>query len=264
MECNLFQVDAFPAVPFKGNSAAVCLLNQKPNEQWMQDLASEMNLAETAFLLKEEDSWNLRWFTPELEVDLCGHATLASAHILYTEKIVDAASPIRFQSRSGELGAKRNGQKIVLDFPSEPCSPCAFPTPLAKLLSQPAIYCGKNRMDYQVELASEADVLSFVPDQAIIAQLGGRCVVITSRAKTIANADFVSRVFCPNAGIPEDPVTGSAHCMLGTYWMQKLGKADLSGYQASKRGGYVGMKVLGARVELSGDAVTVFRGRIAL
>jgi predicted PhzF superfamily epimerase YddE/YHI9 len=264
MEFNLFQVDAFTSLPFKGNPAAVYLLKEERDDQWMQNFASEMNLAETAFLQNEDKDWSLRWFTPELEVNLCGHATLASAHILYTEGYVERNSPIRFSSRSGVLLARTSGKEIILDFPAESCTECDAPTVLPSVVKTSYRFCGRNRMDYLVELENEQAVLECKPDIALLADLGGRCVVITSRADRIPNADFVSRSFCPNAGVAEDPVTGSAHCMLGPYWRTKLGKSKLVGYQASKRGGYVGVNLLGDRVELSGEAVTIFRGRIGI
>jgi PhzF family phenazine biosynthesis protein len=219
----IFQVDAFTDHAFAGNPAAVCLLSEPKDDRWMQAVAQEMNLSETAFLLEEEDGYRLRWFTPKVEVDLCGHATLASAHVLFTEKSPPATAPIHFYTNSGLLKAERKGDLIELDFPAEPAAE-TLPTPgLLEALGVSARYVGKNRFDFLVEVESEDVVRKTAPDFAQLATIEVRGVIVTSRAAT-AQYDFVSRFFAPWAGINEDPVTGSAHCCLGPYWKERLGK----------------------------------------
>jgi PhzF family phenazine biosynthesis protein len=224
-----------------------------------------MNLAETAFLERAGSDWNLRWFTPTVEVDLCGHATLASAHVLWEENLADPDSAIAFHSRSGLLRASRSGGMIELDFPAEPATAGPAPAELLAALSiKEARSTGRNRLDYLIEVEDEATVRALVPDfRAIAAACGsGRGVIVTAASESPEH-DFVSRYFAPAAGIDEDPVTGSTHCCLGPFWGEKLEKRELSGYQASARGGTVRMRLAGGRVFLGGHAVTVARGELA-
>jgi PhzF family phenazine biosynthesis protein len=261
----IFHVDAFTERPFAGNPAAVCLLSAPRGDAWRQGIAAEMNLAETAFLERAGSDWNLRWFTPTVEVDLCGHATLASAHVLWEENLADPDSAIAFHSRSGLLSASRSGGLIELDFPAEPATAGPAPAELLAALSiKEARSTGRNRLDYLIEVEDEAIVRALVPDfRAIAAACGsGRGVIVTA-ASAVPEHDFVSRYFAPAAGIDEDPVTGSTHCCLGPFWGEKLGKRELSGYQASARGGTVRVRLAGDRVFLGGRAITVSRGKLS-
>lgn len=261
MTTPLFLVDAFTSKPFAGNQAAVCLLSGSPGDDWLQAIAAEMNLSETAFLLPREDGYQLRWFTPQVEVDLCGHATLASAHVLWSEGHAPRGQEIRFHTRSGLLKATCRGELIELDFPAEPADSIEPPPGLCEALNVSARHVGRNRFDYLVELESEADVRAAQPDFARLGRFDVRGVIVTSRC-TSQEYDFVSRFFAPAAGVNEDPVTGSAHCCLGPYWGTRLGKTELCGYQASARGGVVQVRLAGPRVILGGQAVTVLQGRL--
>jgi PhzF family phenazine biosynthesis protein len=263
-ELSIFQVDAFTREPFKGNPAAVCFLSTARDESWMQHVAREMNLSETAFLHRRGSTYDLRWFSPEMEVDLCGHATLASAHILWEEGMLPSDETARFGTRSGLLTAVRRGDWIEMDFPAEPESPADPPGGLIEGLGITPRYVGKNRFDYLIEVDSEKTVRDLRPDLAKLATVDMRGVIVTAPVAA-ANSpyDFVSRFFGPAAGIPEDPVTGSAHCCLALFWGKRLKKDSLVGYQASARGGEVHVAVKGDRVLLSGQAVTVFRGKLA-
>jgi PhzF family phenazine biosynthesis protein len=261
MSQEIFQVDAFTDAPFKGNPAAVCVLPQEGDEGWMQNLATEMNLSETAFLVQQDDGYNLRWFTPAVEVDLCGHATLASAHILWETGLLADDLQARFFTRSGLLTAERQGDWVQLDFPSEPESAAEAPENLEKALGVPVTYIGKNRFDYLVEVESEDSVRNMTPDFTLLSSISSRGFMVTSRSDT-SEFDFVSRFFAPAFGINEDPVTGSAHCCLGPFWAKKLNKAELTAYQASARGGIIKVRVGGERVFLLGQAVTVMRGKL--
>ncbi|HEX3146910.1 MAG TPA: PhzF family phenazine biosynthesis protein, partial [Gemmataceae bacterium] len=255
MAIPLFLVDAFTDRPFAGNPAGVCLLDSHRDPQWMQAVAAEMNQAETAFLHARPDGeWDLRWFTPTIEVDLCGHATLASAHALWESGRAKVESPIRFHTRSGVLSCTRNGERIEMDFPAEPATPVAAPAEEAFALGVAPIFVGRNRMDMLVVIESAAELRQLVPDFAEVAKIKARGVILTAQSD-VAEADFVSRFFAPQSGIAEDPVTGSAHCCLGPYWRDVLHKDELVGYQASKRGGTVTMKCVGNRVILGGSAV---------
>jgi PhzF family phenazine biosynthesis protein len=256
----IFVVDAFTDTPFRGNPAGVCPLEVAISATVMQQIAMEVNHAETAFPLKVgEGRYNLRWFTPTQEVPMCGHATLASAHILWSTG--KETGKIVFETQSGELTADREHDDIVLDFPSLFAEPAANVKPFEKALGVKPLFVGKQEMFWLVELESEEAVRSFQPDLAAIGSLGSEGVLITAKSDSEAD-DFVSRLFAPNVGIPEDPVTGSAHCILAPYWAKKLGKEELVGYQASKRGGYVKVEFLGARVLLKGRAVTVIAGSL--
>ncbi len=260
---KLFQVDSFTSELFKGNPAGVCILTGPAEEKWMQNLAGEMNVSETAFIYPQQDGYNLRWFTPQVEVDLCGHATLAAAHILWEQGICAQEKVLTFHTRSGKLQARKQQQWIVLDFPAEPAVPCTMPEGLIRALGLNARYSGKNRFDYLIMIESEEDLLKLEPDMARLARITERGVIVTSLASR-PGYDFVSRFFAPAIGIDEDPVTGSAHCCLGPFWRERLYKYDLLAYQASARGGVVRVNVDTShdRVELGGQAVTVFRGEV--
>jgi PhzF family phenazine biosynthesis protein len=254
---RIYQVDAFAERIFEGNPAGVCILEGPVDEAWMQNVAMEMNLSETSFLHRTHGGFNLRWFTSEAEVDLCGHATLASAHILWETGILKPAEEAVFFTKSGRLFANRQGGFITLDFPAKPDEPAENPSELLAALGIQALYVGRNDMDFIVELEDEATVRAVEPDMAAIVRAGARGVIVTARA-TASGFDFVSRFFAPAVGIPEDPVTGSAHCCLGPYWKRKLGKSVFFAYQASKRGGKLKVEVKGDRVLIGGKAITVF------
>lgn len=261
MELKFIQVDAFTSKPFSGNPAAVCILPEPRDDRWMKGVAREMNLSETAFLLKQRDGYNLRWFTPAVEVDLCGHATLASAHVLWEEGHLKHEAQARFYTRSGLLTAERKGEWIEMDFPAEPEELAAPPSELTRALGVTPKYVGKNRFDYLVEIDSEEMVRSLRPDFLLLRAINVRGVIVTSVASS-EGYDFVSRFFAPSTGIDEDPVTGSAHCCLGPYWKKRLNKNQFVGYQASARGGIVRVRVGNKRVYLGGQAVTVLHGEI--
>jgi PhzF family phenazine biosynthesis protein len=260
MGLRITTVDAFTDVPFAGNPAAVCVLPEPRDDKWMQNVAREMNLSETAFLRKDEGFFHLRWFTPAVEVDLCGHATLASAHALWEEGHAPADSEIRFQTRSGALTAARDGRFIELDFPATAPSPCEAPAGLFKALGIAERQAHKSRWDILVELPSERDVRDLRPDFTALRSVGVRGVMVT--AKGVGEIDVVSRFFAPGSGIDEDPVTGSAHCCLGPFWAKRLGKTRLRCFQASARGGTLHVEVAGDRVKLRGQAITVMRGEL--
>ncbi len=228
MSLRIVQVDAFASRPFSGNPAAVCVLPAPRDERWMQDVACEMNLAETAFLHPENEGYRLRWFTPTIEMALCGHATLASAHVLWEEGRLPADRP------PPELAAALGG-------------------------SVAPRWVGRSKFDYLVEVDSEATVRALAPDLAALEQVDARGMIVTSRATT-QGYDFVSRFFAPRAGVPEDPVTGSAHCALTPFWSERLQRTDMTAYQASRRGGVIRVRLAGDRVMLAGQAVTVLRG----
>jgi PhzF family phenazine biosynthesis protein len=256
---SIFHVDAFTDKPFKGNPAAVCILPEAFDEEWMQNVAMEMNLSETAFLHQEENGFNLRWFTPTVEVDLCGHATLASAHVLWESGILKPVEAARFHTRSGLLTAKRKEGWIELDFPAEPEEEAPAPSELVKAIGVSPKYTGRNRFDYLLEVESEEIVKNITPDFKLLASVPARGIIITSVSGS-NKYDFVSRFFAPAVGINEDPVTGSAHCCLGPYWKKRLNKDSFTAYQASSRGGIIRVTVKNDRVLLEGQAVTVFRG----
>jgi predicted PhzF superfamily epimerase YddE/YHI9 len=258
MSIPLFQVDSFTDRPFAGNPAGVCLPDGPCEPEWMQAVAREMNLSETAFVVPQGEDYHLRWFTPAVEVELCGHATLASAHVLWETGRLAPGVAARFRTRSGLLTAEPEGDWIRLDFPANPARECAPPAGLLEALGAEARFVGLNVFDYLVELADESAVRGLTPDVTALGTLSARGVVVT--APSAGRFDFVSRFFAPAAGIAEDPVTGSAHCCLAPYWGQRLGKTEMWGYQASARGGVVGVRLAGERVHLLGKAVTVLRG----
>ena len=270
MGIPIYQVDAFTDEPFRGNPAAVCVLARPSSEagdaSWMQHVAREMNLSETAFVHKQRDGFTLRWFTPAVEVELCGHATLASAHILYETGLLAPSEQARFHTLSGLLTAERSGPEIVLDLPATPPQAMDAPPGLLEALGVEPRYVGASRFDYLIQVASEDVVRGLEPDFAALKALATRGIamrgaMVTSVAST-AGYDFVSRFFAPGVGVDEDPVTGSAHCCLGPFWRDRLGKDEMLAYQASARGGVVRVHVKGERVLLGGRAVTVLRGEL--
>lgn len=267
---RLFTVDAFADRPFTGNPAAVCLLDAPAEAAWMQAVAAEMNLSETAFVVPEQDgAFGLRWFTPTVEVDLCGHATLASAHALFESGTLGPEGEARFDTKSGRLTVRPAGAATyTMDFPATPPVPADAPAGLAETFGARPVWTGRSRFDVFVELSDEGAVRALAPDPVAVRALGARAVIVTARADAARPYDVVSRFFAPGSGIDEDPVTGSAHCALGPYWAAKLGTDTLRCFQASARGGHVGVRVragsgpIGDRVELTGRAVTVLRGNL--
>jgi PhzF family phenazine biosynthesis protein len=266
MTIELFHVDAFADRPFSGNPAAVCLLKEPAELTWMQHLAMEMNLSETAFVVPAESGCSLRWFTPGEEVDLCGHATLASAHVLWETGRLSETEPAQFHTRSGVLSCSLQNQSggwISMDFPARPAEECESPPGLLEALGCEANFIGTNRMDVLVEVESDKTVRRLSPDFRALRRVKARGVIVTARsAVSDSGIDFVSRFFAPAAGVDEDPVTGSAHCCLAPYWAGKLGRNELVGYQASERGGTVRMQLQNDRVILTGQAVTVMQGAL--
>lgn len=263
MVIPIFQVDAFTSKPFKGNPAAVCLMKEKKPDGWMQQVALEMNLSETAFLLPEGQGWRLRWFTPAVEVDLCGHATLASAFILFHLNLVAQDNTIHFFTRSGELTAREQDGWITLDFPAFFEGPYSHRDQLVETLKiklNEVVQSGENVI---VEAASADVVRQLVPDFERLKELPMHGLAVTARFDQ-PPFDFISRYFAPWVGINEDPVTGSAHACLGPYWQKRLGKTKFRAYQASSRGGDIVVEVKGERVHISGQAVLVFYGDLAV
>lgn len=263
MAIPIFQVDAFAEEPFKGNPAGVCLLPEPADADWMQNVAAEMNVAETAFPLAEGDGFRLRWFTPKVEVKLCGHATLATAHILYERGILAPDQEARFETLSGLLTARRDGELIELDFPARPPlpKPPEWADAVVGALGIKPVYIGMSAEDVLFEAADEEAVRSIKPDFATLRSLPARGVIVTSRSAD-RRFDFVSRFFAPAVGVDEDPVTGSSHTVLVPYWAGRLGRTSFTAYQASARGGVLYLRLDGDRVRIAGSAVTVLRGEI--
>jgi PhzF family phenazine biosynthesis protein len=262
MPIRIVQVDAFTNHPFAGNPAAVCVLKEAPTEQWMRDVAREMNLSETAFLVPQDGGYHLRWFTPAVEVALCGHATVASAHVLWQDGHLPEGQQARFHTKSGLLTADRRGDWIELDFPAKIATATEPPPELLPALGvTDAKFVGKNAFDYFVEIESDAAVRALSPDHSLLRKLPVRGVIVTARSAS-PEFDFISRFFAPGSGIDEDPVTGSAHTALGPYWAGILGKTDMVAFQASARGGVVKVRVAGDRVKLGGQADTVMTGEL--
>lgn len=261
MSLRITQVDAFTDRAFTGNPAAVCILPEPPAEWWMQDVAREMNLSETAFLIAHEDGYDLRWFTPGTEVELCGHATLASAHVLWEEGHLAPDETARFHTRSGLLTCTRADGWIEMDFPASPPAACDAPENLTAALGVEPVWTGRSRFDLMAVLPDEKQVRTLTPDLTALRQVDARGVIVTAEA-TGSSYDFVSRFFAPGVGVDEDPVTGSAHCALAPYWSDRLGRDALVGYQVSPRGGRVRTRLAGDRVMLGGQAVTVLRGEL--
>lgn len=263
MGLTITQVDAFTNEPYGGNPAAVCILSEPRSAEWMQQIAGEMNLSETAFLQKSADGYNLRWFTPAVEVELCGHATLAGAHVLWEAGHLQPNEQARFHTLSGLLTATRSEDWIELDFPAKLAQEASAPVGLLEALGIHAPeYVGKNQFDYLVEVESEGVVANMQPNFSLLKTLGVRGIIVTSRAARASEFDFVSRFFAPGSGIDEDPVTGSAHCCLGPFWQQRLGKMEFVARQLSARGGTVRVRVADDRVHLGGQAVTILRGEL--
>jgi PhzF family phenazine biosynthesis protein len=260
---TIYQIDAFTDRPFSGNPAAVCLLPYPIENALMQAIAAEMNLSETAFLLQQSDDFELRWFTPALEVDLCGHATLASAHMLWETGVLPPDTLARFHTRSGLLSARRLSEGIELNFPAQPAERVSPPQDLVEALGFIPVDTGHNGSDYLVVAETEDQVKTLNPDFAMLREIDMRGVIVTARSSD-SFIDFISRFFAPGAGIDEDPVTGSAHCCLGPYWATRLKKTELVGFQASARGGFVSVRLADDRVHLTGKAVTVMEGQLRL
>jgi predicted PhzF superfamily epimerase YddE/YHI9 len=261
MPTPLLHVDAFADAPFTGNPAAVCLLDGARSPEWMQAVAAELNLPATVFVDGARDGYGLRWFSPLAELTLCGHGTLAAAHALWETARLSPAECARFATRSGPLSAMSRGGWIAIDLPAEVATASAAPVGLLDALGAKARWVGRNRLDYVIEIEDETAVKALAPDLGALAAIETRGVIITARAST-PGIDFVSRFFAPRVGIPEDSVTGSAHCCLAPLWASRLGTSRLTARQLSARGGLVRASVEGERVVLSGQAVTVLRGEL--
>jgi PhzF family phenazine biosynthesis protein len=261
MNKKIYIVDSFTNKPFAGNPAAVYIHDEPLEDSFMLSIANELNLSETAFVQAIQEGFALRWFTPATEVELCGHATLAAAHILYEQGIVSDGEEIAFHTLSGQLGASRKDGLITLDFPQEAPQPVTPPSLLLEAILAEAVYIGKNRFDYVLELDSAAAVRSLSPDFVKMAKVESRGVIVTARSDQ-ENFDIISRCFYPQVGINEDPVTGSAHCALGPYWQAKLKKDSIQAYQASSRGGEMLLEMKNGRILLKGNAVSVFESRL--
>jgi PhzF family phenazine biosynthesis protein len=261
MALTLWQVDAFTDQPFAGNPAGVCVLERPAPDDWMRSVAAEMNLSETAFLHPSDEDWRLRWFTPAAEVDLCGHATLASAHVLWSEGLAEEGRAVRFQTRSGPLTAvQASGGWIEMDFPRTPVESAEAPAGLLDALGLETTppFVGRSRFDYLVETAEARRVRRLEPDFRRLKSVDCRGVIVTARADR-PDLDFISRFFAPAVGVDEDPVTGSAHAALGPYWADRLGREALTAEQVSRRGGRLRLTVGDDRLIIAGRAVTVFK-----
>ncbi|WP_437736356.1 PhzF family phenazine biosynthesis protein [Sorangium sp. So ce1335] len=263
MGLRITQVDAFTGKPYRGNPAAVCILPEARPAAWMQAVAREMNLSETAFLVGRDDGgYDLRWFSPAVEIALCGHATLASAHVLWETGMLGPDEQARFSTQSGVLTASRRDDGwIELDFPAKRQERAEPPPGLEQALRVEPLYIGRNALDYLILVGSEDEVRAARPDFGLLATVPARGVIITSRSSS-RDFDFVSRFFAPGAGVNEDPVTGSAHCCLTPFWAARLGKTEMVAYQASARGGVVRVRLRGERVDLGGQAVTIMEGEL--
>jgi PhzF family phenazine biosynthesis protein len=259
---RIFQVDAFAERPFAGNPAAVCLFPDITDDAWMQDVAREMNLAATAFLERDAEGFALRWFSSKVELSLCGHGTLAAAHVLWEEGHAAHDEPVRFETGAGSLVARQDGEWIDLDFPAEPAQEKVPPPDLVRALGVEPAYVGANRLDHLILVEDEETVRGLRPDLALLVTVPTRGVIVTAPSGSSQHS-FVSRYFAPAAGIDEDQVTGSAHCCLGPFWGERLGLTEMLAYQASPRGGVVRVRLAGERVHLGGRAVTVLRGELA-
>ena len=260
---EIYQIDSFADQPFTGNPAAVCLLEKFPSDLWMQSFAAEMNLSETAFVCPSDNGFQLRWFTPTTEVDLCGHATLAAAHALWESGRLPVNEMARFQTLSGDLQAEFRDGQIELDFPAEPPIPQQSFAELLACLSHSPISIAKNRMDYLVELSNELEVEEIEINLDQLAKIPTRGLIVTAHSKN-PEYHFVSRFFAPSVGVDEDPVTGSAHCCLAPYWADKLGLKCMNAYQSSARGGKLSLRLTNNRVILGGTAQTIFKGELTI
>jgi PhzF family phenazine biosynthesis protein len=263
---EMYLVDSFAEEQFQGNPAAVCIMDGEREDEWQQKVAAEMNASETAFLLplgdEPREGYSLRWFSPAAEVDLCGHATLASAHVLWESGRLAQTEAAVFHTRSGVLTCLREGEWLRMDFPSEPAAELDPPQGLLEALGLANVrYIGANRLDIVVEVESEAEVVGLKPDYSRLVQVPTRGVIVTARADRIG-VDFVSRFFCPRIGVNEDPVTGSAHCLLTPYWQERLERDELTAFQASARGGWLRLRAEGERVVIYGKALTFLSGRL--
>ena len=261
MDCPFFLVDAFVAGPFTGNPAGVCLLDAQASEDWMQNVAMEINHAETAFVWKDGENFQLKWFTPTVEIDLCGHATLGTTHVLHETGLVRDGESVTYLTRSGPLHCRVDGETVTMDFPTLSVHAVDDQAAVAGTLGLSASWVGSSGMDWFLEVATEGEVRNYVPDLEAVSSLGLRGVCLTAKSSS-PEFDFVSRFFAPRSGVDEDHVTGSAHCALAPYWANHFGKQKLTGYQASRRGGLVMMELLDDRVQLSGSAKTVVTGRL--
>jgi predicted PhzF superfamily epimerase YddE/YHI9 len=257
MEARIFQVDAFTSRPFAGNPAAVMLLEAFPDDTLLQSLAEENNLAETAFLVRDGETYQIRWFTPTVEVPLCGHATLASAAVVM-ERLEPSRQDVVFSSASGQLAVRRGGLGYVMDFPIRRCSAAEPPEGLGQALGAVLEETAWDGFNFLVRLTSADAVRALSPDLAAIARMPCAGIIVTARGD--GDHDCVSRYFAPAKGIPEDPVTGGAHCALAPFWAERLGRADLRAFQASPRGGEVVCRLRGERVELEGSCVFYLEG----
>ncbi|MDQ3538990.1 MAG: PhzF family phenazine biosynthesis protein [Actinomycetota bacterium] len=262
MTLPLFIVDAFTDRAFNGNPAGVVVLPGPADPGWMQSVAAELRHSETAFTYADGNgAWALRWFTPASEVDLCGHATLATAHVLWSDARADPAAAVAFETASGRLAARRRDGLVELDFPAQPATPEPAPPGLLESVGVEPAAVASNGTDWLLELADEPSVIAVAPDFGRLAEVDARGVMVTAVSQR-RGVDFVSRWFGPAVGVDEDPVTGSAHCALGPWWAARLGREQLVGYQASPRGGTVRVRVAGDRVLLAGSAVTVVTGQL--
>ncbi len=262
MSIRIYQVDAFTEKPFQGNPAAVVILEQAQTPQWMQLVAREMNLSETAFVYPQPDGYHLQWFTPEAEVELCGHATLSTAHVLWESGRESVETPILFSTLSGQLGARLKSDGFVeLDFPAAPCEPGDLPAEIISAMGAIPKSISISGKKWLLEYQNEQEILNLKPDFLRLKQVPGRGLIATSVSEK-SNVDFVSRYFAPWIGVNEDPVTGSAHCILGPYWGKKLGKSNLIAHQVSSRGGVLHVRLSGERVFIGGKAVTVLIGEL--
>lgn len=263
MSVRIIQVDAFTDTPFTGNPAAVAFVGGGESDGLLQAIALEMNLSETAFPVRRTDGdWDLRWFTPGTEVDLCGHATLATAHVLFDLAMIDGDA-VTFHTRSGPLICSRVDAGIAMDFPATPAEVCGPIDGLSEALGATVTAQGRS-FDVVAEVGSPDVVAALVPDLAAVAEIDTRAVIVTAAGDVDGgSADFVSRLFGPRVGVPEDPVTGSAHCILGPWWGERLGRVELSAHQVSARGGHLRVNLNGDRVSLIGQAVTVLDGRLS-
>jgi PhzF family phenazine biosynthesis protein len=263
MKTPLYLVDSFTSEAFAGNPAGVVMLGAPRSDAWMRGVAAEVNQAETAFLVPQPDGYDLRWFTPTVEVDLCGHATLGSAHVLWEAGYLPPQAEARFHTRSGLLRAEPDSGWITLDFPATPPEPCEVPKGLLGSLRLTRGDVFRTRFDYLVNIDSAEELRRLQPDLEAVRKIESRGVIVTTVSDR-PDAVFLSRFFAPQFGVNEDPVTGSAHCALAPYWAGRLGRNHLTGYQASARGGFVRVEHAGDRVRLSGKAVTVYQATLTV
>jgi PhzF family phenazine biosynthesis protein len=262
MSIRIVTVDAFTNVPFAGNPAAVCVLPEPRSDDWMRNVAREMNLSETAFVVPRDGEFDLRWLTPTVEVALCGHATIASAHVLWQDGHLPVGRQARFHTRSGLVTADQHDDWIDLDFPVTLATVVEPPPALLPALGVTApLSVAKNAFDYLVEIESDQELRALAPDVTLLRRLPVRGVIVTARS-SVPEFDFISRFFAPGSGIDEDPVTGSAHTTLGPHWAARLMKTAMIGYQASRRGGIVRVRMTGDRIVLGGQAVTIMEAML--